>query len=96
MRRIVLTPLADADLVGIWLYIARDNPRAADRLIRQISDTFNLLAGNPDLGIRQDDIRPGLRCKPVRRNYLIFYEIGDDALRILRVLHGARKYGDLL
>lgn len=51
---------------------------------------------SPDLGIRQDDIRPGLRCKPARRNDLVFYELEGDTLRILRVLHGARKYDDLL
>ncbi len=95
MARILRTPLADADLADIWSYIACDNPRAADRLIRQISDTFDLLAANPGLGIRQDDIRPGLRCKPVRRNYLIFYEVAGNDLRILRILHGARKYEDL-
>lgn len=96
MIRIVRTPLADADLADIWSYIARDNAPAADRLIRQISDAFDLLAANPDLGIRQDDIRPGLRCKPVRRHYLIFYEVAGDLLRILRVLHAARRYEDLL
>lgn len=96
MLRILRTPQADTDLADIWSYIGRDNPPAADRLIRQISETFDLLAGNPDLGIRQDDIRPGLRCKPVRRHYLIFYEVVGDTIRILRVLHGARKYEDLL
>lgn len=96
MAKIVRTPLAEADLEQIWAYIARDNPVAADRLIRSISATFELLADNPDLGIRQDDIRPGLRCKPVRRNYLVFYELVGDELRILRVLHAARKHEDIL
>jgi len=96
MAKILRTPLADADLEEIWAYIARDNPAAADKLIRQVSDMFGLLADNPELGIRQDDIRPGLRCKPLRRNYLIFYEVAGDVIRILRVLHGSRKYEDLL
>lgn len=96
MVRILRTPLADADLANIWSYVARDNAPTADRLIRQISDAFLLLAANPEIGIRQDDIRPGLRCKPVRRHYLIFYEVVGDMLRILRVLHAARRYEDLL
>lgn len=96
MAKIVRTPLAEADLEEIWSYIARDDPAAADRLIRSISDTFDLLGDNPDVGIRQDDIRPDLRCKPVRRNYLVFYEAVGDEVRILRVLHGARRHEDLL
>jgi toxin ParE1/3/4 len=92
MARILRAPQADSDLAEIWSYIARDNPAAADRLIRKIDDAFQLIASNPDIGIRQDEIRPGVRCEPVRRRYLIFYEIGDDAVR---VLHGARKYEDL-
>jgi len=96
MAKILRTLLADADLEEIWAYIARDNPAAADKLIRQISDMFGLLADNPEIGIRQDDIRPGLRCKPLRRNHLIFYEVAGDVIRILRVLHGSRKYEELL
>ena len=95
MARIVRTPQADADLAEIWSYIARDNPAAADKLIRRIDDVFLRIAENPDIGIRQDEIRPGLRCKPVRRWYLVFYEIGEDTVHILRVLHAARKYEDL-
>ncbi len=96
MASILRTPQADADLTSIWAYIARDNPAAADKLIRQIDDTFTLLATNPEIGIRQDDVRPGLRCKPVRKHYLVFYEFAGNELRILRVVHGARKYEELL
>lgn len=96
MIRILRTPQAETDLADIWSYIARDNPSAADRLIRQISDTFDLLAVNPDLGIRMDDLRAGLRCKPVRRRYLVFYEVEGDAIHIHRILHGARSHEDLL
>lgn len=95
MARILVTPLAEADMAEIWIYIATDNRPAADRLIRRIGDMFELLAANPELGLRYDEIRPGLRCKPVKRNYLIFYEVVDGVLRILRVLHAARKYEDL-
>jgi toxin ParE1/3/4 len=95
MAHILRTPQADADLTEIWSYIARDNPAAADKLIRQIDAAFQLIAENPEIGIRQDEIRPGLYCKPVRRWYLIFYEIGDDAVHVLRVLHGARNYEEL-
>ena len=95
MARILRTPQADADLQEIWSSIARDDVSAADKLIRRIDDAFLSIAANPDVGIRLDEIRPGLRCKPVRRWYLIFYEITDDSITVLRVLHGSRDYESL-
>ncbi|MDP7020563.1 MAG: type II toxin-antitoxin system RelE/ParE family toxin [Pirellulaceae bacterium] len=50
----------------------------------------------PDLGFTLDHIKPGIRCKPVKRNYLVFYKVIDGDVYVLRVLHGARKYEDLL
>lgn len=96
MLWILRTPQAEVDLSEIWSYIARDNRTAADRLIRRITDAFDRLASNPQLGFQQDELRPGLRCKPVKRRYLIFYEVVGQNLRILRVMHGSRKYEDQL
>lgn len=31
MPKILITPAAENDLINIWVYIARDNPEAADR-----------------------------------------------------------------
>jgi plasmid stabilization system protein ParE len=34
MPKILITPAAEDDLINIWIYIARDNPEAADRTIK--------------------------------------------------------------
>ncbi|MEW4530978.1 type II toxin-antitoxin system RelE/ParE family toxin [Maioricimonas sp. JC845] len=94
--RILRTPQAESDLAQIWQYIARDDTAAADRLIRQISASFEMLANNPDLGIKLNEVRPGLMCKPVRKWYVVFFEVRGDSLCVLRVLHGARHYEDLV
>lgn len=96
MAEILRTARAKSDLAGIWNHIAADNPGAADRLIGEIDQMLERLKMSPDLGIRQDAIRRGLRCKPVRRKYLIFYESAGDDLIVLRILHGARRHEDLL
>ncbi len=44
------TARAEDDLVDIWLYIAADNPDAADRLLEEIDRKCLLLAANPLLG----------------------------------------------
>jgi len=44
------TAQAEEDLIDLWLYIAQDNPSAADRLLDEIEDKCSLLAANPQLG----------------------------------------------
>jgi toxin ParE1/3/4 len=95
MACILHTQNSYVDLEAIWDYIARDDRVAADRLIRRIDEMLKLLVKTPSIGIRQDELRQGLLCKPVMRNYLIFYEIDADDIRILRVLHGARRLEEL-
>ena len=96
MARIIRTSAAQIDLASIWAYIAQENPPAADKLLGQIDKAFDLIARNPQLGFTVDNIKPGVRCKPVKRNYLIFYQLIRDDVYILRVLHGSRKFEELL
>jgi plasmid stabilization system protein ParE len=58
-RRIFRTPDAIADLDGIWDYIARDNPTAADRLVDELAERFALLLKNPELGESQPLLADG-------------------------------------
>lgn len=95
MPRIVRTRIAREDVLEIWRYIANDNLVAADKLVRQLDEMVKLLAAQPGIGSSQEKYRPGLRCLPVG-NYLIFYEPISNGIRVLRVLHGARRWEDLL
>ena len=82
---------AEIDLVEIWRFIAKDDPRAADRVLDRIDAACVLLAGSPKNGPRREDLAPGLRFWPLG-NYLIFYTEADDGIQVVRVLHGARDY----
>jgi len=86
--------LAEIDLLEIWLYIADDSVRAANRFTKKITDRFPLLARFPDIGQQRDDLRKGLRSFPVG-NYIIFYQRQAEGILIVRVLHGARDIGRL-
>ena len=88
------TALAEADLVEIWLYIAEDNPPAADALLDDIDRKCDLLARNPHLGQARPDIAPDLRYFPAG-NYLILYRITPEGVEIVRVVHGARQLTNL-
>ncbi|TRC78798.1 type II toxin-antitoxin system RelE/ParE family toxin [Mesorhizobium sp. WSM4307] len=78
------------DLIAIWLHVARDNEAAADRLLDRFEARWQQLASFPSSGAPRDDIGPGIRHLVVGE-YLTLYRVGDDAIEILRVLHGHRN-----
>jgi len=95
MPEIRRTARAEEDLIDIWVYIAHDNIRAADRVLDEIEDSFFLLAEQPRLGRERPDIAPELRYLPVRR-YLILYRDIPEGIEIIRVVHGARDIRSLM
>jgi toxin ParE1/3/4 len=94
MARIVRTFPARDDLRQIWVYIAQHNLAAADRLIDEIERSLRLLARNPQMGQAVEQYRAGLR-QFTAGNYVLFYEPIDGGVRLVRVLHGARKMDEL-
>ena len=94
MPTVQRTAQADEDLIDIWVYIAQDNPDAADHLLDEFEKKFALLAGQPRLGTARSDIAPGLRHFPMG-SYLILYREIDDGIEVVRVVHGARRLNSL-
>ena len=90
MARYTKRPKAEADRLQIWLYVARDSPRAADRLLDQIETQCRLLADNPRLGRARPEVAPEARAWIVGR-YLVLYREQDDGIEVVRVVHGARR-----
>ena len=89
---------AKRDLVGIFEYIAKDNPPAASSFLNEMDRSISNLAQNPRLGVVPEDERLrklGYRVLIIRK-YLVFYVIKKDSIQIRRVLHGARQFGFLL
>jgi toxin ParE1/3/4 len=84
---------ARIDLKGHWLYIARDNLPAADRLLEAAEETFKHIAGNPSIGSQRCFRKiVGIRSRAVIgfQNYLVFYQTQSEMVVIVRVLHGMR------
>ena len=80
---------ARQDLDDIWFHIAGDNIAAADKVISQIVERFDMLARQPLIGEACPEVLPDLRNFPIRP-YVIYYATQDDEVVIARVLHGAR------
>ncbi len=88
-----LAPEAEAELDGIWCYIAAESGSidVADRVIDSITDRFAVLARFPHAGRRRDgDLRPGLRSF-VAGEYVIIYRVDDGDVLVLHVVRGSRE-----
>jgi toxin ParE1/3/4 len=93
-----LSPEAEAELDGIWYYIATESGSMdpADRFIDSLTERFYMLSLYPYLGRRRDeDLRPGIRSFPVGE-YLILYRVEDEDVLILHVVRGSRDIEALL
>jgi toxin ParE1/3/4 len=97
MHPLIWDQAAEADLLDIWDYIARQNHSiaAAERLIDVLRTKAEVYARQPGMGTRHDDIAPELRSFRVGK-YVAFYQPHDDGIFVLRVIHGHRDYARLL
>ena len=90
-----LLPKAIIDVESIVSIIAADNPGAAARWLDRLLKTFETLGTMPEMGAPRFDVRPGMRLLPFG-NYLILFQAIDDTAEIVRIVHGAREWEDLL
>ena len=88
------TAQAEEDLIDIWLYIAQDNPAAADDLLDTFEEKGWLLADNPKLGQARPDIAEEFRYLPVGR-YLMQYRESSGGVELVRVAQGMRQLANL-
>ena len=95
MAQLRIRPQAEADLDEIWLYIARDNPLAADSFVDKIEQRCKALAEFPRLGVSRDELRPSLRSLTIDA-YVVFYVEAEDGVEIIRVLQGMRDMEGLM
>ncbi len=93
MPRVLRRPQAEADLLGIWLYIAQDDPAQADRWIEELDRHFALWATQPMMGSERGELAVGLRSMPVGR-HVAFYLPLEDGIDLVRVLHGSQDIND--
>ena len=96
-----IRPRANRDLADIADRIADDNIDAAIRFLNAARESLEFLTTTPGAGPvfpTRNPLLDGLRKWSVdgHRTYLIFYRVIDDAIQVLRVIHGARDIPALL
>lgn len=81
---------ATTDLVEILDYIEQRNATAAQNLHAAIVQSAENLPLMPYL-FRPGRV-PGTRELVVHPNYIVVYQVGSDAIDILRILHSRQQY----
>jgi plasmid stabilization system protein ParE len=96
VRPVRITDAAWEDLREIGKSIRRDSPARAVTFTDKLYDLCRDLGNMPEAF----SLVPRYERRGVRRrvfgNYLIFFRIEEDSVRILRILHGARDYARIL
>jgi toxin ParE1/3/4 len=94
--RVVFSRAANADLVQIGDFIARNNPERALSFVRELRASAAQLGELPQAyPLLPRHASSGIRRRPAG-NYLIFYRVDEARVMILRIIHGARYYDRLL
>ncbi len=83
--------IALMDLDDIMIFISKDNPKIANRIVNIIWDSVKILKNSPELG------KPG-RVLNTREliitglPYIIPYRVKNNQIEILRIIHSSRNY----
>jgi len=89
--RIDWHPLALRDLAELMAYVARESPNAAYRLHDEIRTQTDALAQNPEMG-RPGRIRGTRELVINRTPYIAAYRVTPDLVKVLRLVHGRRRW----
>ncbi len=81
MMRLTYSGRSFDDLEGILNFIARDKPVAAIAFTEKLIGTCELIAQNPEIGTRQENLAASLRLFSYR-GYGIYYRHLDNKIRI--------------
>jgi len=79
------------DLADIQAYVEQFNPTAALQLRHTIERAVERLLPAMPHAFRKGRI-PGTREYLAHPNYIVVYRVDEDAVRILRVVHGRRQF----
>ena len=88
---IVWSPRAIEHLAHLRAYIARDNPKAANRVAGTLLEAVERLAELPNLG-RLGRVTATRELVVQGTPYVISYRLRGDRLEVIAVLHGGQKW----
>ncbi|MEM6440663.1 MAG: type II toxin-antitoxin system RelE/ParE family toxin [Pseudomonadota bacterium] len=93
-RRVVFSSEAEADLTGLfeWIATASASPTTALRYVERLEAFCARLEVGSERGLRRDDVRLGLRVVGFERRTNVVFIVEADSVLILRIVHGGRNW----
>lgn len=99
----VIRPRAQDDILRQfrWYLVEQNAPDAAFRFVEAVEASVEQLVRLPNMGAPRELRNPslkGLRFWPVKEfdEFLIFYLVNEETVRVVRILHGKRDVGRIL
>lgn len=87
MLKLSVTPKAESDLVGIWMYTCEEwGVDQADKYLDQLEGGMKQLINHPSLGADCAHVFPEYRRLQVE-NHAVFYQVLELEILGVRVLH---------
>lgn len=87
MLKLRVTPKAESDLIGIWVYSSEAwGVDQADKYLDQLDEGMEQLIHHPSLGADYAHVLPGYRRLQVE-HHAVFYKVLGPELLVVRVLH---------
>ena len=91
--KVVFRPQAEADLLGLYRYIAETSGLAiAGNYIDRIEVACLSLATFPNRGVKRDDLAPGLRTIAFERRVMIAYRVLKTRVEIVTIAYAGRDF----
>ena len=92
-REVSFLPHAEADLLGLYKYIAEDSGHdVAGRHVERIETACAALETFPERGTRRDDIHRGLRTMGFERRATIVFPATSTEVVIARIFYGGQDH----
>jgi plasmid stabilization system protein ParE len=98
--KVEVSRLAAIDAAAIRRYLEKKNQTAAVRFVEELNEPLGWTGSNPKLvavgyrKIGKGDVR--MRTIPRFESYVVYFVIRSDAVRVLRIAHGAQDWKRLL
>jgi toxin ParE1/3/4 len=85
--KLSITPKAESDLIGIWVYTCDEwGADQADIYLDQLENGMKQLISYPLLGANYAHVLPGYRRLQVE-HHAVFYQVLEPEVLVVRVLH---------
>ena len=101
MSLYTIRPIAEKELDGYALYIAKDNLNASLRLYEAAEETYQNLAMFPEMGeiyFSHNPLLSEIQFFPIKgfKKYLVFYQVTPNGIEIIRIINKSRNIKNIL